>query len=145
MAIDYSTGKLLPEELDDGELEGGDHHIEWTYSDQHGWSHEYPICDGPRLRQSPIDIDTDTVTVRPGMRLEFYDYNQDVEFHLKNSHHSVSINPIASLAVPTVAPNWLTERVEFELNEIHFHWGDGINKGSEHEINGQRAAAEVSI
>lgn len=33
----------------------------------------------------------------------------------------------------------------YELQKIDFHWGDGLNKGSEHEIDDQRAAAEMHL
>lgn len=142
-AVDAETGQILPEDLDDGELEGGDHHITWTYTNQDTWALEYPQCKGFSMRQSPIDIVTSTVLTRKDARLEFIDWDQPVEFQFKNTHHSISVLPIPSLAAPSVKVSWLSDTI-YELQEIHFHWGDGINKGSEHEINGQRAAAEVS-
>jgi len=142
--VDFKTGQLLPEELDDGELEGGDKHIGWTYTSQQAWGIEYPLCLGQKLRQSPIDIVKSTAVLKPNLRLEFIDYDQEVEFQLKNTHHSISVTPIPSISTPTVKLDWLSDGSEFELQEIHFHWGDGINKGSEHEIDGERAAAEVS-
>lgn len=97
------------------------------------------------MRQSPIDIQTDNVVLRPDLHLDFVDYDQEVEFELKNTHHSVSLKPVPLLSQPTIKLNWIHEpNQEFELGEIHFHWGDGLNKGSEHEINGQAGAAEVS-
>lgn len=148
VALDYSGGDnpvKLPEELDDGELEGGDHHISWNYLNQAFWFGEYPQCSNKNLRQSPIDIITDKVTLKPDMKMEFIDYNQEVEFELKNTHHSVSLTPISSVSTPSLKINWIGSQEElFELQEIHFHWGDGVNKGSEHEINDQRAAAEVN-
>lgn len=143
--VDQETGKELPEELDDGELEGSDHTSAWSYRDQLSWVREYPICQGKQMRQSPIDIVTDTVVLQPKAKLEFIDYDQEIGFQLKNTHHSVSVLPIAQ-AVPTVRASWLpTGQQDFELQEIHFHWGDGLNKGSEHEINDQRAAAEMHM
>lgn len=97
------------------------------------------------MRQSPIDIKTDTVVLKPELHLDFIDYDQEVEFQVKNTHHSVSLKPQPLMSQPSVALSWLPEGSnQFELGEIHFHWGDGLNKGSEHEINGQAGAAEVS-
>jgi len=144
ITIDFETNQLLPEQLDDGELEKGDRHTTWTYLDQARWSGEYPECKGLKLRQSPIDIITDKVVFGPNMRLEFVDYDQEVEFEIKNTHHSVSLTPIPSISKPTLKLNFVPGGEEFELQEIHFHWGDALNKGSEHEINDQRSAAEVS-
>lgn len=119
-------------------------HLAWSYADENSWASEYPECRAKGFRQSPIDIVTDAVVFRPRMRLEFVDFDQEVEFEFKNTHHSVSLRPLATGSIPTVRLNWV-EASDFELQEIHFHWGDGINKGSEHEINDQRAAAEVSF
>lgn len=143
--LDFETNKRLPEELDDGELEAGDTHTGWNYLEQSKWAGEYPDCRGAKLRQSPIDIITDNVVFGPRMRLEFVNYDQEVEFELKNTHHSVSLTPVASLAKPALRLNFVAGAEEFELQEIHFHWGDGANKGSEHEINDQKAAAEASV
>lgn len=144
--VDYEHNELLPEELDDGELEGGDHHIDWNYKNQNGWGQEYPECKGTKMRQSPINIITDKVTLEPKYKLEFVDYDQQVEFQLKNTHHSISVVPIPSVSIPTIKLTWLPGGMnEFELQEIHFHWGDGKNKGSEHEINAQRSAAEMHM
>lgn len=141
-----SQPKVSPkEEMDDGELEGDDHKSRWTYTDQKGWARQYPTCKGVKLRQSPIDIMTDAVKFRPDMRMELVDYDQKVEFQFKNTHHSVSLTVIPSVANPTIRANWVPDGQDFELQEIHFHWGDGINKGSEHEINNEKAAAEVRL
>lgn len=85
---------------------------------------------------------TDDVVIEPEYELDFIDYDQEVEFQIKNIHHTISARPIGTATKPALRLNWLDDCV-FELNEIHFHWGNGIDKGSEHEINGQRAAAEV--
>lgn len=130
--------------MDNRKLESGDHKNRWTYTDQKGWAQQYPTCKGVKLRQSPIDIVTDAVMFKPNMRLELIDYDQKVEFQFKNTHHSVSLTVIPSVSNPTIRANWVPDGQDFELQEIHFHWGDGINKGSEHEINNQKAAAEVS-
>lgn len=133
---------------DDGQQQqhhhrAGSHHTVWSYANQASWAHQFPACVGENRRQSPIDIDTETVVLRPKWNLEFIDYDQFVEFQYKNTHHSVSAIPLPSVAKPSVRLSWFPSDL-FELQEIHFHWGDGINKGSEHEINDQKAAAEVS-
>lgn len=136
----------MPEEFNDGELEGGDQHSDWNYKNQNNWASEYPQCKGEKnFRQSPIDIVTDQVIFKPRLKLEFIDYDQEVEFEFKNTHHSVSLTPIPLIDIPTIKLNQINgDWDEFELQEIHFHWGDDNNKGSEHEINDQRSAAEVS-
>lgn len=118
-----------------------DHHA-WSYNRQREWSDNFPICKGMK-RQSPIDIITDDVVIKPEYELDFIDYDQEVEFQIRNIQHTISAMPVNTATIPALRLNWLDDCI-FELNEIHFHWGDGINKGSEHKINGQAAAAEVS-
>lgn len=137
-----------PQEMPNETLEEAAAHSKaphWNYLNQELWTSQFPQCKGLNLRQSPIDIVTSKVKFSPTLKLEFSDYHQEVEFEFKNTGHSISLTPIVeSGRKPTVRINWLPDGDEFELAEIHFHWGDGINKGSEHEINDQRAAAEVS-
>lgn len=145
-AWDEVAGIFLPEELDDGELEGGDHHIHWTYDDQSGWKGEYPICVGEKRRQSPIDIITNQTTFLKDAKLTFINWDQELEFTLKNTHHSISCEPNITNLRPTVVLDWLPDgNNTYELQDIHFHWGNGIDKGSEHEINGAKAAAEMHM
>lgn len=113
----------------------------WSYKDQQHWK-----CDATNMRQSPIDIETDKVVFKKDVSLNFVNYDQEVEFNLKNTHHSVSMEPIKTNELkPIIELNWVEGGNEFELQEIHFHWGDGVNKGSEHEINNVRAAAEMHM
>jgi hypothetical protein len=46
---------------------------------------------------------------------------------------------------PTIKLDWLDEgNNEYKLRDIHFHWGERRDNGSEHAIDGRRAAMEVS-
>lgn len=60
---------------------------------------------------------------------------------------TVSMQPVAPKPemTPKVKLNWLNDstEAEFELADIHFHWGDHNKKGSEHLLNGERSEAEV--
>lgn len=127
-----------------------DEKAHWNYADQKGWAGEFALCKGTldKFRQSPVDIITDKVHFDPRLQLKFVDYDQQVEFEFKNTHHSVSLTPINFVAPPSVHINWLAgeaDHLEYELKEVHFHWGDGVHKGSEHEINDQKAAAEMHM
>lgn len=114
----------------------------WSYVDQNEWSAQYPVCRTSGPRQSPIDIETRRVVYDPSRRLEYLNYDQAVDFKLKNNHHTAVIEPVDSSLTPTVIPSWLNGR-EYELREIHFHWGDGVTEGSEHRIDGQAFSAEA--
>lgn len=144
VVIDPETGDELPEELNDGELEAIDPHTSWNYLNQNLWPLEYPLCRGLNMRQSPIDIITSLVLYRPLFRLEFIEYDQQVEFILRNTNHSLSLIPIPLLAIPSIRLGWLPGDNVFELQEIHIHWGNNIDAGSEHRLDGFQSAAEVS-
>lgn len=46
---------------------------------------------------------------------------------------------------PTIKLDWLDDgNNEYKLRDIHFHWGERRDNGSEHAIDGRRAAMEVS-
>jgi hypothetical protein len=47
---------------------------------------------------------------------------------------------------PTIKLDWLDDgNNEYKLRDIHFHWGERRDNGSEHAIEGRRAAMEVSV
>lgn len=114
----------------------------WTYVDQDKWSSQYPLCTNSGPRQSPIDIQTRQAKYDPARQLEYLNYEQPVDFKLKNNHHTAVIEPINSGPTPTIIPSWLGGR-EYELREIHFHWGDGVTNGSEHKVDGRAFSAEA--
>lgn len=46
---------------------------------------------------------------------------------------------------PTIKLDWLDDgNNEYKLRDVHFHWGERRDNGSEHAIDGRRAAMEVS-
>lgn len=46
---------------------------------------------------------------------------------------------------PTIKLDWLDDgNNEYKLRDIHFHWAERRDNGSEHAIDGRRAAMEVS-
>lgn len=47
---------------------------------------------------------------------------------------------------PTIKLDWLDDgNNEYKLRDIHFHWAERRDNGSEHAIDGRRAAMEVSF
>lgn len=56
-----------------------------------------------------------------------------------------SIHKLAYDGQPTIKLDWLDDgNNEFTLHDIHLHWGERKDNGSEHAIDGKRAAMEVS-
>lgn len=62
---------------------------------------------------------------------------------------SSTSSPTTSLpynGAPTIKLDWLDDgNNEYKLHDIHFHWGERRDNGSEHAIDGRRAAMEVSM
>lgn len=114
----------------------------WTYPRQDLWGDSFPTCAPSNTRQSPIDIVTKDVISDPNYKLEFSNYEAPIEFVVKTTRHSINLSPVNMNAVPNVKPNWLDNKI-YELQGIHFHWGENLGSGSEHTVDGVRRLAEV--
>lgn len=59
-----------------------------------------------------------------------------------DEHHQ----PLQFDGSPGIKLDWMDDgNNEFTLRNIHFHWGERKDNGSEHAIDGRRAAMEVSL
>lgn len=62
-----------------------------------------------------------------------------------NSQGGGAANQLPYNGAPTIKLDWLDDgNNEFRLQDVHFHWGERRDNGSEHAIDGNRAAMEVS-
>ncbi|XP_005378753.1 PREDICTED: carbonic anhydrase 14 isoform X1 [Chinchilla lanigera] len=120
---------------------GGGHH--WTYEGPHGqehWPASYPECGSDA--QSPIDIQTDSVTFDPELpALQLHGYNQPgpEPLDLHNNGHTVQLSLPASLYLGGLPRKYVAA-------QLHLHWGQkGSPGGSEHQINSEATAAELHI
>lgn len=119
---------------------GGQH---WTYEGPHGqhhWPASYPECG--RNAQSPINIQTDSVTFDPELLpLQPHGYDQPGTrpLELRNNGHTVQLS-----LPPTLHLEGLPRK--YVAAQLHLHWGQkGSPKGSEHQINSEASAAELHI
>uniref|UniRef100_A0A8C0WIF5 Alpha-carbonic anhydrase domain-containing protein n=1 Tax=Castor canadensis TaxID=51338 RepID=A0A8C0WIF5_CASCN len=117
----------------------GGHH--WTYEGPHGqdhWPASYPECGSNA--QSPIDIQTDSVTFDPELpALQPYGYDQPgtEPLDLHNNGHTVQLS-----LPPTLYLGGLPRK--YVAAQLHLHWGQkGTPVGSEHQINSEATAAEM--
>lgn len=64
-----------------------------------------------------------------------------------NQHQQQQIRPNPALdGRPAIKLEWFDDgNNEFYLHGIHFHWNERRDNGSEHAIDGRRAAMEVSL
>ncbi|XP_025927163.1 carbonic anhydrase 4 [Apteryx rowi] len=126
----------------------------WCYQSQ---KHELPNCEDPRKwhlitttckgsKQSPINIVTKNViydsSLKP-LNFEGYDVKGPSKWNLENNGHTVKATLSTS---PKIGGGGL--RRKYKAIELHFHWGvQDIHylPGSEHSINGEKAAMELHI
>ena len=121
----------------------------WDYdgksADWSIWSRECKIG----RAQSPIDIQTRSVIFDSNMKLSMHGFDQEIPgsaLLLQNNGHTVQVTLDRS-ALPTYAPFVTGSAVngsKFEFVQLHFHWDDDDDHGSEHAIDGKRYALEVS-
>ncbi|NXE55597.1 CAH4 anhydrase, partial [Casuarius casuarius] len=126
----------------------------WCYQSQ---KHELPNCEDPRKwylinntckgnKQSPINIVTKNViydrSLKP-LNFEGYNVKGSSKWNLENNGHTVKATFSTS---PKIGGGGL--RRKYKAIEIHFHWGvEDIHylPGSEHSIDGEKAAMELHI
>lgn len=109
----------------------------WSYGAPTGpgeWDELDAACaSSPTSRQSPIDIDTSTLATAPPAAPMTMHY-QSSAFELGNDGHLISV-----VASDPHANSITIGGTEYDLRELDFH------AESEHEVNGQRAAAELQL
>ena len=112
---------------------------EWNYTSQNAWKHVSGwSCNG--LRQSPININlTNLVTNRKLVDLTLWNFDQYYTGNYSNTGHSVRFDPAAN------SPSALFQNHlgTYEFKQFHFHWGQNITTGSEHQINGVSFTGEL--
>ncbi|XP_033056501.1 carbonic anhydrase 14 isoform X2 [Trachypithecus francoisi] len=118
--------------------DGGQH---WTYEGPHGqdhWSASYPECGNNA--QSPIDIQTDSVTFDPelpALQPHGYDQPGTEPLDLHNNGHTVQLSLPSTLYLGGLPRKYVAA-------QLHLHWGQkGSPGGSEHQINSEATVAEV--
>ena len=112
---------------------------EWNYTDQHAWE-KVPgwYCYG--VRQSPINIrTTDVVIYHDLIDLTLWNFNQGYSGTFVNNGNTVNFTP-ASGSPAALFQNHLGT---YELQQFHIHWGDNVNSGAEHKVNGDTASGEL--
>ncbi|XP_055862699.1 carbonic anhydrase-like [Biomphalaria glabrata] len=125
--------------------DGGD---DWNYdtSSHEGpnyWYVNYPSCGANR--QSPINIDTRSAWYDPkltALDMSDYDVTADVKMTLINRHgHTAEVFYkgkslyLRGGGLPG----------DYELDQLHFHWGPRQKNGSEHKLNWSHYPMELHI
>ncbi|XP_047124666.1 carbonic anhydrase 2 isoform X2 [Hydra vulgaris] len=124
------------------------HSDDWAYnSDTEGpqfWAYAHPLCNG--TRQSPINIIMkETIyneTLTPLVPLNYSTVFNDAKYYLANNGHTVNLGIEMGTRVP-IGLIWKGK--QYYYHELHFHWGENDQHGSEHYFNNQSYALEVHI
>jgi len=155
----FRTG-ILPVEC----LDGGFH---WSYSDAEGtgpefWGTEFEGCNG--RSQSPIDIPAPDNPKPEGIPLVMTNYGKvrieslsnDEEHYLtgkkrltngtfKNNGHTAQLDVVATLPGDVGVLTGGPLEGEYQILQLHFHWGSNDSLGSEHTLQGESFPIELHI
>jgi len=88
-------------------------------------------------QQSPIDIKTGEATLTNLGQFTFHNYKQDMRNgEVTNNGHSLKLSPPTHLAqyTPSISGGGLDGHYVFA--QVHAHWGNYSQVGSEHTVNG---------
>ncbi|GBP35885.1 Carbonic anhydrase 15 [Eumeta japonica] len=125
----------------------------WGYraSDQRRWAVLHPACGG--RQQSPIALSARHATEMaiPAVELVGYQNPLPGPLMINNNGYTVTLTVSKYLTeeqkkgfrLPFILGGPLDN--EFELEGLHFHWGDKNNRGSEHTLNDVRMPLEMHI
>lgn len=159
----FKDGVLPVTCLDDGE----GHSFHWGYEGEVGpahWADEFPVCNG--TSQSPINIITGAAVQAEPAPINFGNYDKirietlgNTGEHygatgkggrlengtVKNNGHTAQLDVIATLPgdVGVLTGGPLTG--EYQILQLHFHWGSDDTKGSEHTLDGESFPMEMHI
>ncbi|XP_063124866.1 carbonic anhydrase 4 isoform X2 [Rattus norvegicus] len=106
-------------------------------------------CSGPeqwtgdckKNQQSPINIVTSKTKLNPSLTpFTFVGYDQKKKWEVKNNQHSVEMSLGEDIYIfggdlPT----------QYKAIQLHLHWSEESNKGSEHSIDGKHFAMEMHV
>lgn len=137
-----------------GALAGINVDRDWTYDNQEGWKGKFPSCG--LQAQSPIDIPDvcyrKDVKVNNKLDIELINYDKKFKLGkltLRNTGSSAKMlleNATAEVITkaPKITGTALNGNV-YQFAELHFHWNQKDNRGSEHSFNGAREALEMHL
>lgn len=106
-------------------------------------------CSGPdqwagdckKNQQSPINIVTSKTKVNHRLTpLIFVGYDQKKKWEIKNNQHSVEMSLGKGICI---LGGELPAR--YEAVQLHLHWSEELNRGSEHSIDGKHFAMEMHV
>ncbi|XP_012530254.1 carbonic anhydrase 9 [Monomorium pharaonis] len=120
----------------------------YSKKEQHLWPQKYKSCAGKL--QSPVAISTSKAIVLPFPALEMIGYHDFLPTPqiLMNSGQTVKLTVHKNVTygrLPYIFGAILKQNQQYEMEQLHFHWGIKNNRGAEHVLNGVRYPMEMHI
>ncbi|XP_055710078.1 carbonic anhydrase 1-like [Phlebotomus papatasi] len=108
------------------------------------WSEKWPTCAG--IRQSPINLDLSSCQKDlSGSPLKFYNFERrPLTTYVENLGHTIQISFRFNKHSPYITRGkFNSERYDFA--QLHFHFGETDEVGSEHTLNSQSSSLELHL
>ncbi|XP_024872136.1 carbonic anhydrase 9-like [Temnothorax curvispinosus] len=120
----------------------------YSKKEQHLWPQKYDVCAGKL--QSPVAISTSKAIALPLPALEMVGYHDFLPTPqiLMNNGKTVKLTTDKTAIhgrLPYIFGAILQRNQQYEMEELHFHWGIKNNRGAEHVLNGVRYPMEMHI
>jgi len=138
----------IESEEDENHKEDENHgSVHWEYTGRSGtefWGSINPNCLG--TSQSPVNMDPTLLVMEQDSskgRIQFVNYDNVTQRNtrLENNGHTVQLNVLSGN--PTMFGGHLGQ--EYEMAQLHFHWGALDQMGSEHTIDRRRFPLEMHM
>lgn len=116
---------------------------EWSYEGECGPQTWSKIFEGARGKhQSPINIESSLAKYEPSLNTFplSISYDDDSCFQIKNTGHTFQVDGFQKNA-STVSGGPVQN--EYNFLQFHMHWGDSLERGSEHLLDGKPYSAEI--
>jgi len=145
---------------------GSDWH--WGYEGVYGascWGVHYPTCNG--LKQSPIDIpakygglfpgaETSPITMSGYARVRFTSLSNSAEHYgdgedrvttgiFKNNGHTAQLDAESTIGATQGILRGGQLAGDYQILQLHFHWGANDARGSEHTVDGKEYPLELHV
>uniref|UniRef100_A0A0B7AKW3 Carbonic anhydrase n=2 Tax=Arion vulgaris TaxID=1028688 RepID=A0A0B7AKW3_9EUPU len=120
---------------------------EWTYAESEGpdeWAKLFPACG--KERQSPINVfEGDVILDKTIGSFVYKNYDTSIGLNmiLKNNGHSAAI--ALSGTTPVTIEGGGLPPGSYRAYQLHFHWGDDDDLGSEHLISSTAYPMELHV
>lgn len=147
---------------------GSDWH--WGYEGVYGascWGDHYPTCNG--VKQSPIDIpakygglfpgpESTPLTMSSYVRVRFSKFSNDAEHYgnendddrvttgiFKNNGHTAQLDVASTIGATQGILRGGQLEGDYQILQLHFHWGANDKQGSEHTVDGKEYPLELHV